>query len=331
MFTQIQKDFLSSFSWEIEISNLKEIVEPNEKENIYFLAWISKKDKRNNDHDILVKNYFFLDFDIRNYFRDSEQSEITDDEIIKIWEDLARFLNQNPKYGFNQWRYIVYTGNWIHLYYVWDPLEVWKDISVKEYSFWISVIYNAFKEYIGSPYLSPDIACKNIGRIARLPDTINQKNGKRVIILAEQNVKSILVSKIPQYWKKQSKLQEEYQMLLAKKYALLAREELMNWKDRSFMEKILAYPVESLLMESGKIEISDFVRNKNFIDPRDKSYYWFYKAQDGNYIVVWWSTTLSPYADWHDWLNPFHLVQGLYWLDNAWVFNFFQKKLWATN
>ncbi len=330
MLTKEQKDFLSVFSWNIEISNLKQIVTPNEEENIYFLAWWSKTDRRNNDHDIIVKNYFFLDFDIRNYMRDKESVEITDDEIIDIWNHLSRYLNENPKYWFNQWRYIVYTGNWIHLYYVWDELEVWKDITVKEYSLWVWKIYEAFSEYMWIEYLKPDTACRNIWRVARLPGTINQKNKKRVTILAEQDVKSILVSKISQYWKKQSELQEEYERLLARKYYLLAKEELMNWKDRTLIESILAYPVESLLIESGKVSIEWFVNNKNFIDPRDKSYYWFYKAQDGNYIVVWWSSTLSPYADGKDWLNPFDLVKWLYNLDNAWVYKFFKTKLWKN-
>ena len=273
-----------------------------------------------------IKNYFFLDFDIRNYFRDKENVEVSDDEIIQIWNDLARFLCDNPKYGFNQWRYIVYTGNWIHLYYVWVDLIVGQDVSVKEYAYGVTKIYQAFHDYMGVEYLEPDKACRNIWRVARLPDSINQKNGKRVVILAEQkDMISILVSKIPVYGKKQIENETEYQYLLARKYALLAKEELMNGKDKSFLENILAYPVETLLMESQKIEIWWFVRNKNFIDPRDKSYYGFYKAHDWNYIVVWWSTTLSPYADGRDGLNPFHLVQGLYGLDNAGVYMFFEK------
>lgn len=330
MLTETQKQFLSVFAWDIEISNLKKIIEPNDEENIYFLAWISEKWRRNNDHDIIVKNYFFLDFDIRNFFRDNEKSEISDDDIIEIWEDLARFLNENPKYGFNQWRYIVYTWNWIHLYYVWDTLEVGKDITVREYQAWVKKIYQAFHEWIWSEYLEPDMACRNIGRVARLPWTINQKNWQRVRILAEQNENAILVSKIKLYGSKQIELENEYQDLLAKKYALLAREEMLKWKDRKFIEKILEYPVESLLIESWKIDIWNFVNNKNFVDKRDNSYYGFYKANDWNYIVVWWSSTLSPYADWRDWLNPFHLVQWLYGLDNAWVYRFFEKKLWKN-
>lgn len=330
MLTDTQKTFLSVFAWDIEISNLKEIIEPNETENIYFLAWVSKKDKRNTDHDIIVKNSFFLDFDIRNYFRDVEECEISDDDIIKIWEDLAQFLRDYPKYWFHQWRYIVYTWNGIHLHYVWDKLTVWEDITVKEYAYWVSKIYEAFEEYVWSPYLKPDKACRNIWRVARLPDSINQKNWKRVTIIAEQNVNSVLVSKIAQYWRKQIEMQEEYEKLLAKKYYLLAKEEMLKWKDRSMIDNILKYPVESLLMESWFVPISWFINGKNFIDPKDNSYYWFYKAQDWNYIVVWWSTTLSPYAMGHDWLNPFHLVQWLYNLDNAGTYKFFEKKLWKN-
>lgn len=326
MFTEIQKKFLSSFSWNIEISNLKNIIEPNDKENIYFLSWVENLNKRNTDHTITEKNYLFLDFDIRNYFRDSEKTEISDDEIIQLWEDLARFLNNNPKYGFNQWRYIVYTGNWIHIYYVGKTLKVPEDITPRQYSLALAQIHKAWQEYMDQWYFKPDPACKNIGRVARLPDTINQKNWKRVVIIAEQEVSAILLEKLPVYGRKMQKLQEEYDELLAKKYALIARKELMEWKDRTLIEAILKYPVEEILMESGKIEISWFVNDKNFIDPRDKTYYWFYKAKE-NYIVVWWSTTLSIYAEGHAWLNPFHLVQWLYWLDNNWVYEWFKSKI----
>lgn len=329
MLNQTQKTFLSHFGWNIEISNLKEIVEPNNTENIYFLAWGKEKTKRNTDSDIIEKNYFLMDFDIRNFFRE-QGDEITDDEIIEIGNDLGLFLNNHPKYWFNQWRFIVFTGNGLHLYYVWDSLKVPEDITPREYSAGVSRIYEEFANHLKCEYLVPDPMCKNIGRIARLPDTINQKTGKKAFILKEQNETSVLVSRLPQYGKRQIELETEFNNLLAKKYALLAKEELLKWADKSLLEAILKYPVETLLMESGKVEITWFVNGKNFIDPRDKSYYGFYKSNDGNYIVVGGSTTLSPYADGRDGLNPFHLVQGLYGLDNAWVYKFFTNKLWKS-
>jgi len=326
MLTQDQKNFLSVFSWDIEISNLKQIVEPNETENIYFLSGISKKDKRNNDNDIVVKNSFFLDFDMRKYFREKENIEITDEEIKEYGVELWEFLKKSGKYGFSQWRYIVFTGNGLHLHYVGDAMRVPEDITPKEYYSWVSRIYKSFYEFMWVPYFEPDWMCRNIARVARLPWTINQKTGKRTEVIAEQDVKSILVSKIKQYGVAQIELDNEYQALLAKKYALEAKQKMMEWENRKEIERILDYPVEALLMESGKIDIGWFVRNKNFIDPKDKSYYGFYKANDGNYIVVWGSTTLAPYADGKDWLNPFDLVKWLYNLDPKWVFKFFEAK-----
>ena len=330
---QTTQNFLNSF-WDIqdiEISNLKQVFSLEEgmnrkDENIYFLHGITKKDKRNNDHDLCKKNSFFIDFDIRKYFREKEWNEISDEEIKDIWVDLWKYLKQNPKYWFNQWRWIVFTGNGLHIHYIGDTMAVPDEITPKEYQAGVSKIYKAFYEYMGVPYFEPDWMCRNIGRVARLPWSINQKTGKIVEIIAEQEVKSILVSKIKQYWVAQLELEKEYQELLAKKYALEARQKMMEWENRKEIEAILEYPVEALLMGSWKIEIEWFANNKNFIDPRDKSYYGFYKANDGNYIVVWWSTTLAPYADGKDWLNPFDLVKWLYGLDNKGVFNFFKNK-----
>lgn len=328
------KTFLESF-WKIdsmEFSNLKQVFSfedaMNRKdENIYFLHWISKKDKRNNDNDIITKNSFFLDFDIRKYFREKENMEISDEEIKDMWVDLWKYLIQNPKYWFNQWRWIIFTGNWLHIHYIGQEMSIPEDITPKEYQAGVSKIYKAFYEYMWVPYFEPDWMCRNIWRVARLPWTINQKTGKVVEIISEQEISSILVSKIKQYWVAQIELENEYQKLLAKKYALEARQKMMEWENRKEIEAILEYPVEVILMESGKIDISWFVNNKNFIDPRDNSYYWFYKAHDGNYIVTGWSTTLSPYALGYDWLNSFHLVKWLYNLDDKWVFEFFKNKV----
>jgi hypothetical protein len=54
------------------------------EENIYFLHGITKRDKRNNDNDICKKNSFFIDFDIRKYFREKESNDISDEDIKEI-------------------------------------------------------------------------------------------------------------------------------------------------------------------------------------------------------------------------------------------------------
>jgi hypothetical protein len=67
------------------------------------------------------------------------------------------------------------------------------------------------------------------------------------------------------------------------------------------------------------------VREKNFVDPRDNSYYGFWKAQDWNYIVTGGSTTIAPYSNWLEWLNPFSLVKWLYWLEDRQVYDWFRS------
>jgi hypothetical protein len=48
------------------------------------------------DNDILEKNYFAFDFDIRNWFKTNESYDMPDDEIKEIALDTGKYLLQNP-------------------------------------------------------------------------------------------------------------------------------------------------------------------------------------------------------------------------------------------
>ncbi|MDA3855013.1 MAG: hypothetical protein PF569_02050 [Candidatus Woesearchaeota archaeon] len=56
-----------------------------------------------------------------------------------------------------------------------------------------------WNEFWGDEVLYADNACKNIARILRLPGSVNQKNGSLVKIIAEQDIKSELISNIKEY------------------------------------------------------------------------------------------------------------------------------------
>jgi hypothetical protein len=89
--------------------------------------------------------------------------------------------------------------------------------------------------------------------------------------------KSPLLSKLRFLGNKQIALDDELSELKAKKYHLETsyklQNELLSQNDKDLLENIMSVPVEKLLVESEKIPIKNFVKNKNFVDPRDNSYY----------------------------------------------------------
>ena len=323
------KEFLSQLAGVKEYSDAKQIIKPREDETCYFLSGVSDPTKRNMDNDIIEKNYFAFDFDIRNWFKTNESYDIPDDEIKETALDIGKYLLQNPYFWFEDWRFIVFSGGGFHLYYVWDKLKVPDDITPKQYSAWVLYLQEKFNRYMQIPYARPDKACRNIARIFRLPWTTNKKYWNKSEILISTEAHSKLVSQLPKLWNQQIALDDELAELKAKKYHLetsykLQKELITQW-DKDFLEQIILVPAEKILIESWKIPIKDFVREKNFVDPRDNSYYGFWKAQDGNYIVTGWSTTISPYSNWLEWLNPFSLVKWLYSLEDKEVYNWFRS------
>ncbi len=56
---------------------------------------------------------------------------------------------------------------------------VWEEISSEAYKFWVSYIYNEFKElFKDDETLYPDYSCTSIEKLARVPGTNNIKTRK---------------------------------------------------------------------------------------------------------------------------------------------------------
>jgi hypothetical protein len=87
--------FLSLFNGNFEFNNLtqkltKQIAINNKKENIYFVAGVKDNTiKRANDEDILEKNYFVIDVDIREYFNKKDNKIIDDTELKRCINQLV--------------------------------------------------------------------------------------------------------------------------------------------------------------------------------------------------------------------------------------------------
>lgn len=331
-------DFLKSFSGNIEISNLKEVKEMNNNENFYFLSWVKHKDKRNWDRDIVEKNYFAIDIDIRTLIAkewDITPEDIKDSEIISTAETFKDFVKWKE---FWDWRYIVFSWNWLHLYYTGKTMKVPEDITPSEYQDAMMAYHYEFKSIFESPYMIPDPACINIWRVFRLPWSYNQRTkfptlGKtQCKILYSQDIDSKLVDDMPRI----GKVIQEKKIELLKRDSERRKKErevkILSWELNSDNEKLKEelknIPIEDVFDKLWIIQTAWF-NGRNWIDPRDRTYFSFWKDKD-NFIHVANSTTLAPYSDWKDWLDNFSLVMNVLWIDfkNSieWLKNNFYSK-----
>ena len=153
---------------------------------INFVAPVNNNTRRNKDDDIKKKNYFAIDLDLREEERKKTGKIISDEKIIEI----ANELKDSFKWKFAKWRYIVFSGNGLHIYYTFNFLKIEKTTYKEE----VKKIYQQFeKEY----WYKVDFSAWHISRTMRLPETINWKRKerywlkpKKCFILYKQDVKS---------------------------------------------------------------------------------------------------------------------------------------------
>lgn len=315
-------EFTSIKNWEVNVISRQEALNKKDS-NIYFLWWVrndfihNSENKRVKDIDINKKNYFCIDIDLRKNFENSGWV-ITDDEIIEqgllLWEEL-----KTNKF-FSEWRYIVFSWNWLHIYFVWEQVLV--DIDYKDYALWVSRIFRKFDSEIWWEFIC-DHSCKNIARILRLPWSINQKNWQEVKIISFQNKYSSLVWNIPAL-----ATEEKKELELKNQEKKKEVEELLSkfsWDDNKIYDIIL-YQIPA--WQIAQLILPEFPYNwkKNF---KNKKWWftWYYYVKETNSICNWGSRYfLFDWDEWSCWDN-FQMIKRSKNLTNAETFKFFKELL----
>lgn len=302
------KEWKTTMYW-ISYEKIKRYIN---SENIYFLSWwnLSKKKEiwhRFSDSDILIKNYFAIDIDLRNQYN----WNITNLEIEQEGLYIAEHLYKSNEL-FWEWSYIVFSWNWLHLYYIWDERQFDKNI----YKDWVKYIFDMWDDFIWDEQLYSDKACCNIARIFRLPWTINQKNWAKTKVLAEQNKTSQLFNNIEKYakivQKKRDKQQKEIEKQMKKNI----------WKNNEDYEKIQQIPaflIAQLLLPEFPYDWKRNFKNKKWW------FCWYFYVKDKNAICNWWSRYFI-----FDWISdscwwPFQLVRYHLWLTSKETFEYFKN------
>lgn len=159
--------------------SLSHLLLNNQDTDLYFLAGIDTArhmspphPRQITDNDIVRKRHVFFDFDIRKQCA-LEGREVTNDDIKWIAAEIAVKLSTHAV--LSTWKYILFTGNGLHIYYVGDVF----DVNVQEYKY----AYDTWARKI--TYITgyeADPACKNPARIARMPGSYNNKKGKHTLV-----------------------------------------------------------------------------------------------------------------------------------------------------
>lgn len=294
----------------VEFNNLDKTFSFDEalqyKDNIYFLASVQDKMKRNWDKDIVFKNYFYVDFDLRENFKKAMNEVMSDEDMFIYLEFIKSELKNNERWDR---RYIVFTGNWFHFYWVWNGNSYW----VEDYKKTVERYYTDIDDIFNDPFLKVDHACKNIWRIARLPWTLNYGRQKKywlepreVEIIEDTGIMSEKIKDISVV----AQLQTE------KDIKEDIKRQIKDISDPT-LEAILNLDIIPLVEEYTWLKI--WKDKKNF--PDDNGNTWMFVSDN----ILFWTGT-ARINDKFKWYNTFTFVKTHYNLDNNWTFQWFKNR-----
>ena len=152
-------------------TNYRKYLEENPKKDLYFLAGVDPERgmERAGDSHVWKKSHFFLDYDIR-----TNEKKISDEEIKELARWLSRALADHPI--LHRWRYIVFTGNGLHVHYMGDPVEVKSSEDWQRGMRWL------LDQAAAHTQLEPDRGCTNVARLCRLPGSYNNKHDQHTLV-----------------------------------------------------------------------------------------------------------------------------------------------------
>lgn len=320
-------DFLKDLSWTgyCELNNLKEIVTFDQAfwgKQIYFCAWLDKKPTaRCKDNDFTKKKYVFVDVDIRQIVYDREKRVIDDDELAKIWREVVKSIKKN----FWNYKYCVFSWNWVHFYFVGEEIQV----DYKTYAEWVEQMYKLIDIDI-YPY-SCDQACKNIARITRLPWSINtrvkNKNGAEIwnmwdieceIIEQTENVFDMnLLFGYAEQIKKEAATQKQEEIIIRQIVGSIKN-------DDKIFEEINRIPAYELAEYVRWVRYRDCWRDNCPLIEETKNM-WAYYWKPSNVIVNTWSSLIRNKHE--KYFTTYRLVRDeLYNGDVKQTLDFFKDK-----
>lgn len=292
----------------------KEQAFSNKKDNIYFLwgtSWLWKC----KDCDIENVSYLRVDIDITNNCKKLYWIDTTEEDLAQAIIELRDMLEWTE---FENWRYIVNSGRWAHLYFCWTNINILAEC----FSLWMKHLLKKFYSIFDwrAHHFIPDYACSNIARIMRLPWTINQRNWKECKIIFNQD-KKFDINIIKQYAEIEKERIEKKRREEEKKFLSKSK----NYNETELYKEINNIP--AYIIAQRIIPQFPFNRNWKNFDNEKGWYTAYFYCKNSNLICNWgsrhfnWGTSESKY-------NNFSLIKNSYNFTNWETFNYFKDLLW---
>lgn len=330
------------------------------RDDVYFVWWVNWiLQRRAKKEDIGNKNYFYIDLDIRKRlinqfnkekwttyfsktynesFKGTEwilqehikefQSCITDNIMDAYIQNIIERIDTDLT--FCDYSYIVNTGNWIHIYYVWDCHKYRFD----EYKVGVNLFYEKMDNLLEEwwfIWLDCDPACKDISRLARMPFTYNIKRTKYwlekklAIIIRDRWAKFELYNSFSDIFNTSMELQERER----EKYYQISRTYNKWLQSDSLYEDIESINVADMVCKYKWLTLKpDW---KNFRSPVDWWNIGMFYDKEKNIIINKWTHYLKTELKWF-W--PFTFVKNeilWWWVHNKTVFEWFKNEYWFLN
>lgn len=209
-------------AWDVD-----SVLSLNKDKDLYFRVWISSASVLEpgfldwnsvSDSNITEINRIFIDLDIRKIYKKLNKTIITDEEILEIANTILEEIKNHPL--FSQRTYIIFSGNGLHIYYIWDYVSIDKEA----YSNLAKQFYDRFDTEVLSKneklsIYETDKSCRNISRLWRLVGSFNHKRKEywlepiEVKILHSQEANCDYLINTERYISEQININEEKEMI----------------------------------------------------------------------------------------------------------------------
>ena len=177
----------------------------SKQKNLFFLPGVKESIKgRAKNDDIFSRNHFFIDLDLRKDLKLGNTKEDTD-KILEVAKEILEKIKGTP---FENYTLVNFTGNGIHLHYIGSFITITPE-DIPLWKLGVSSIYEEFEALTGHEC---DYSCSNVGRICRVPGSINEKKGFEIqglILKANLDKESELLDQILTRGSKLKKEREE--------------------------------------------------------------------------------------------------------------------------
>lgn len=282
------------------------------KEDRYFLGGVNPGcgTKRASDKDILQKNYLYLDFDVRKE-AEANGEEISDEQIKGVAHELITKLTADT--FLSRWRYIVFSGNGLHVYYIGESVEV------KQPEAWKIGMQSLLRDAAAICDRIPDPGCINIARLARLPGTLNMKRGQgvRTEVIAYQDEHCDISDVIKRGKTELQRIEDG-----VTERAALRQEEK---EDEVFVVQSNTYAVIKAIPIAKVVCRAMGWRNKGskFTEKGEAKEKACFVADRGNFIVHGGTDHFPPTQDGY---GPFEFIKTVKGFDNQQTFSWFKEQ-----